>query len=189
MIERGMWVQIQSFKHDGSLHRFWDQALVLEVTPEMYVVASKRTKVTEADGRRWYTREPAITFFSRKYWYNVIAMIKDDGIYFYCNIASPTLEQDKTLKYIDYDLDLKLYPTNAIKILDEKEYERHKEKYNYSRKLDFILNKEVDFIYRLMEKRAFPFKEEAVHRYYEDYLKSYDEQHDFSPFVRKENEQ
>ena len=188
MIERGMWIQIQSFKHDGSLHRFWDQALVLDVTPEMYVVASKKTKVTEADGRRWYTREPAITFFSRKYWYNVIAMIKEDGVYFYCNIASPTVEEDMILKYIDYDLDLKLYPTDLIKILDEREYERHKEKYSYSEKLDFILKKEVNFIHRLMKKRIYPFKDELVSRYYEEFIKSFDEQYEYSPFIRKENE-
>ncbi len=188
MLERGMWIQIQSFKHDGSLHRFWDQALVLDVSPDMYVVASKKTKVTEADGRRWYTREPAITFFSRKYWYNVIAMIKTDGVYFYCNIASPTIEDDVYLKYIDYDLDLKLYPTDSIKILDEREYLRHKDKYNYGDKLDFILNKEVKFIHHLMKKRSYPFKEEVVRRYYEEFLKSYDEQHEIS-YLSREDEQ
>ena len=30
MIEPGMWIQVRSFKHDGSLHRSWDQGLVLD---------------------------------------------------------------------------------------------------------------------------------------------------------------
>ena len=115
-------------------------------------------------------------------------MIKEDGVYFYCNIASPTVEEDMILKYIDYDLDLKLYPTDLIKILDEREYERHKEKYSYSEKLDFILKKEVNFIHRLMKKRIYPFKDELVSRYYEEFIKSFDEQYDYSPFIRKENE-
>ena len=165
-----MWIQIQSFKHDGSLHRFWDQALVIDVTPEMYVVASKKTKVTEADGRRWYTREPAITFFSRKYWYNVIAMIKEDGVYFYCNIASPTLEEDMVLKYIDYDLDFKVDPNYNVKILDEFEYKKHKKVYNYSSDLDEVVKYNFNKVKKMIENKEFPFNHEVVDELYKKYL-------------------
>lgn len=185
MIEPGMWIQIQSFKHDGSLHRSWDQGLVLEINDDFIVVASKKTRVTEADGRVWYTREPAVTFFSRKFWYNVIAMMKEEGISFYCNIASPSLVDDQIIKYIDYDLDLKLYPSNLIKILDEREYEHHKEKYHYSDKLDFILKKEVQYIYKMMKKRVFPFHEGKIHEYYEDFLRYFDAQHRVEDFVKE----
>lgn len=177
MIEKGTWVQIQSYKHNGTLHRFWDQALVLDIDDEMIVVASKKTRVTEADGRIWYTREPAITFFSRKYWYNVIAMLKSDGVSFYCNIASPTLIDGYAIKYIDYDLDLKLYPNNVIKVLDEREYEHHRQTYQYSNKLDYILKKEVQHIQKMMKKGLFPFQIDKVHSYYQDFLDSLDEQH------------
>lgn len=177
MIEQGMWIQIQSYKHDGSLHRLWDQGLVLEVNDDMIIVASKKTRVTEYDGRKWFTREPAITFFSTKSWFNVIAMMKEDGISFYCNIASPTIEDDSVLKYIDYDLDLKLYPNGMIKILDEHEYERHREKFHYSDKLDHVLKKEVEKIYSMMRERAFPFQRNTVEEYYQKFLHFYHEQH------------
>ncbi len=177
MIEKGMWIQIQSYKHDGSLHRFWDQALVLDVNDDMIIVASKKTRVTEADGRIWYTREPAITFFSRKYWYNVIAMLKSDGVSFYCNIASPTIIDNYVIKYIDYDLDLKMYPNDIIKVLDEKEYEHHRHTYQYSEKLDFILKKEVQHIHRMMKKKIFPFQVARVNYFYQEFLRYYDEQH------------
>ena len=50
MIEPGMWIQVRSFKHDGSLHRSWDQGLVLEVNDDFIITASKKTRVTESDG-------------------------------------------------------------------------------------------------------------------------------------------
>lgn len=44
--------------------------------------------------------------FFKDRWFNIIGQLKDYGIYFYCNIATPTLIDNKVIKYIDYDLDL-----------------------------------------------------------------------------------
>ena len=175
MIRKGDWVQIQSYKHDGSLHRCWDNGLVLDINEEYIVIGSKKTKVTEADGRRWFTREPAITIFSFKDWFNVIAMIKTDGISYYCNIASPTLIDKDIVKYIDYDLDLKLFHNGSIKVLDENEYSRHKNKYQYSDRLDKVLTNEVDYIYSLMQQKAFPFVDKKIDEYYKQFIAYLDE--------------
>ena len=43
MIRKGDWVQIQSYKHDGSLHRCWDNGLVLDINEEIER-AKKTTK-------------------------------------------------------------------------------------------------------------------------------------------------
>ena len=176
MIKKGDWIQIQSYKHDGSLHRCWDHSLVLDINENFIVLGSKKTKVTEADGRRWYTREPAISIFSFNDWYNVIEMLKEEGISYYCNIASPTLIDKDIAKYIDYDLDLKLFHDGLIKVLDENEYARHKEKYHYSDKLDRVLVHEVDKIYRLMNERDYPFNDGRVMQYYDEFKAILDEQ-------------
>ena len=62
----GHWLAIECFKHDGTLHRCWDRGLVLENNDDFIVVASKRAKVTESNGRKWFTKEPAVTIFSKK---------------------------------------------------------------------------------------------------------------------------
>ena len=62
----GRWISIESFKHDGSLHRFWDRGLILDNNDDYIVIATKRAKVTESNGRRWFTKEPAVTIFSKK---------------------------------------------------------------------------------------------------------------------------
>lgn len=166
----GHWLAIECFKHDGTLHRCWDRGLVLENNDDFIVVASKRAKVTESNGRKWFTKEPAVTIFSKKEWWNVICMIKDNGICYYCNIASPSLIDKGYVKYIDYDLDIKLFPNDDTKLLDEKEYARHKGQYHYTEDLDKVLRLSTKKILNLMHNRQFPFDDKIISDYYQDYL-------------------
>ena len=84
-------VFIQSYKHDGSLHRTWAKGFVLEASEKQFVVVTNKTWVIESDGRRWFTKEPAVNFFYPDKWFNIITMIRKTGIYYYCNLASPSL--------------------------------------------------------------------------------------------------
>lgn len=72
----GKWIHVQSYKHDRTLHRTWDTAMVVEATDERIIIVSNCTKVIESDGRRWYTREPAVSVFFFHEWYNLVAMFK-----------------------------------------------------------------------------------------------------------------
>ena len=164
------WICIQSFKHDGSLHRFWDRGFLLLNDDNYIVVATKRAKVIENNGRRWFTKEPAVTIFSKNDWWNVICMLKQDGICYYCNIASPAIIENLVIKYIDYDLDAKLFTDGDIRILDEKEYQRHKKTYQYSDDLDLILKFTTKKIVELMKKKEFPFVDETIRDYYAKFL-------------------
>lgn len=166
MEEKRRWLAIQGYKHDGQLHRYWEHNYLLEENDDFFIVASTRTKVVEADGRYWYTRESAITFFSKKEWWNTIAMIKDDGISFYTNIASPSIMDKGYIKYIDYDLDVKLFADGTMRLLDEKEYRRHRNQYAYGKDLDFVLRNQTNLIIKKMKEKQFPFIDEVVENYY-----------------------
>ena len=166
----GRWLGIQCYKHNGKLHRYWDRGLVLENTDDYLVVGTKRAKVIESNGRRWFTKEPAITIFSKKEWWNAICMLKKEGICFYCNIASPSVVEKDAIKYIDYDLDAKLFPNDDIRVLDEKEYAHHKQTYGYSDDLDTVLKYQTKEIIRKMKEREFPFSNEKITSYYEQFL-------------------
>lgn len=165
----GNWIRIQSYKHDGSLHRTWDNMMLIDVCEDYIVTGSCASRVVESDGRIWYTKEPAVSIFFTKKWFNIIAMIRGHDVVFYCNIASPSLEDDNTVKYIDYDLDLKLFPDGSIMELDKREYQYHRQKYGYSDDLDKIVNHEFERIKVLMENKEFPFNQEAM----KDYIKVY----------------
>ena len=166
----GHWLGIQCFKHDGKLHRIWDRGYVLENNDNYLVIASKRAKVTESNGRKWFTKEPAITIFSKNEWWNIICMIKENGICYYCNIASPSVIDNDYIKYIDYDLDAKLFPSGEIKVLDEKEYQHHRDSYEYSEDLNAVLVFTMKDIVRRMNNKIFPFDDALVRNYYEEFL-------------------
>ena len=103
-LEIGKRYEIHSYKHNGCIHRAWDEAVLLEIHDDYLIFGNERTKVTESDGRMWRTKEPAILYFFKNSWFNIIGQYKKDGIYYYCNIASPYIIEDGVIKYIDYDL-------------------------------------------------------------------------------------
>lgn len=144
--KEGEFVTIQSYKHDGKLHRTWRDTMVLKTSEHSMIGVNDHTLVTESDGRRWVTREPAIVYFHKKYWFNVIAMIREKGVSYYCNLASPFLLDDDTLKYIDYDLDIKVFPDGEKRLLDVDEYEMHSKMMNYPNDIDFILKENVKIL-------------------------------------------
>lgn len=160
---------IHSYKHDGSIHRSWDEAILLYESDDYLVFGNNKTKVIESDGRKWKTKEPAIMFFYNKHWYNIIGQIKKDGIYYYCNIASPYIIEDRTIKYIDYDLDLRVFPDGAFKVLDRGEYKYHKAKMNYSDEIDYIARNELSILIDVVRQKKLPFNKDIIEKYYDMY--------------------
>ena len=163
-------IYIQSFKHDGSLHRTWAKGYVMEANEKRIVCVTNKTWVSESDGRRWVTREPAIYFFYPEKWFNVISMIRKTGIYYYCNIASPSIYDGESLKNIDYDLDLKVNPQYGWTILDEDEYVEHGIEMGYSEELKKAIEKGLDQVIELVADRKSPFDHDEVSAIYERYL-------------------
>jgi|SRR5690625_3956978 len=163
-------IQIKSYKHDGSLHRIWNSSIVLKGTEMVVIGANDKTVVTERDGRSWITREPAICYFHGERWFNIIGMLKTDGIHYYCNISSPFLYEENVLKYIDYDLDLKVFPDMTYEILDEDEYEEHKLQMNYPKVLDRILYNSIDQLIQWVHQRKGPFSPGFIDQWYEQFL-------------------
>jgi len=168
---KGKWIEVQGYKHDGGMHRIWDSVYVVEEKDNYIVVASNRTKVVEHDFRIWNTKEPAIMIYFKDCWFNVIAMLKEVGITYYVNLASPYILDKGTVKYIDYDLDMKLFPNNQIRIIDVKEYGFHRKKYGYSDDIDKILRHNLKAIREIMNVRKFPFDDEQIKNYYEIFKK------------------
>lgn len=165
----GKEILIHSYKHNEKVHRSWSKGLVLEETDECFIVINNHTLVTESDGRRWYTREPAIWYFPKNKWYNVICMIRKNGVYFYCNIASPALYDGEAIKYIDYDLDLKVFPDYKYKVLDEEEYELHRKQMGYSQVLDRILKRQLKDLIDMSYNMSGPFRPDFAQKWYSIY--------------------
>ena len=160
---------IHCYKHNKQLYKVWEEAVLLDVKENCLIFGNNRTKVIEADGRSWRTKEPAVMYFFTDRWYNVIGQYKKDGIQYYCNIASPFVLDNNIIKYIDYDLDLRVFPEGSFKILDRGEYKYHKKLMNYSSKLDEILKNELSNLIGEVRKNNWPFQHDDLLKYYDIY--------------------
>ena len=167
--KEGEFITIQSYKHDGNLHRTWRDTMVLKTSEHSLIGVNDHTLVTESDGRRWVTREPAIVYFHEKFWFNVIAMIRENGVSYYCNLASPYLLDKEALKYIDYDLDIKVFPDGEKRLLDVDEYEEHRKQMNYPPEIDFILKENVKILVDWINNEKGPFSQGYVDLWYDRY--------------------
>ena len=159
-------LQIQCYKHNGKIHRSWDEAILLDIKKDYMVFGNMKTLVTEAEGNTWRTKEPAIMYFFKNKWFNIICQLKKDGIYYYCNIATPFIIEENTIKYIDYDLDLRIFPSLEYRILDKMEYKYQ----NYSDDLDKVINNGLLELITKYKNGEIFFNENQNKKYYDKYV-------------------
>ena len=162
-------LQIQCYKHNKELHRMWKEAVVLDEGKDFLICGNDKTVVIESNGNTWKTKEPAVMYFFKDAWFNVIAQLKKDGIYYYCNIATPYIIEDNTIKYIDYDLDLRIFPTGEYKVLDELEYRYHNKVMNYSEEMDYVIRSALNELIQLYKNKSHIFNSKLNYDYYNKY--------------------
>ena len=162
---------IHCYKHNGEIYESSRVAYVLDIKDDYIVLGDENVLITKKDGRTWRTKGSAIMFFYKKRWFNIIAQLKEDGIFYYCNIASPFVIDDHALKYIDYDLDLRVFSDGAFKILDRNEYNYHKKLMNYPDEINYIIKEELSALIEMKKASEFPFNKESIEGYYEKFKK------------------
>ncbi|MFB7815953.1 DUF402 domain-containing protein [Paenibacillus chitinolyticus] len=166
---------IKSFKHDGHLHRMWLENWKVpqhELHPEhqrenMNVFINNQTKIQEADGKEWTSRIPGVSFFIPGEWYNIVALLEEGGVRYYCNVASPFYRAGNVITYIDYDLDVIRMAGGDVHVVDREEYEHHKALYRYTPLVESKVKAGLDALLKRIGKQDAPFGDESVRRYYE----------------------
>lgn len=169
-LNTGSIVKIASYKHDGTIHRIWQENTILSAKDNQIIGVNDETMVIENDGRQWLTKDPGVFYFSKEWWFNIIGLLQGDDVYYYCNLSSPFVYRHKTIKYIDYDLDIKVYPDLTYRIVDHADYERHKKQMNYPRDLTYILQQSIDELVERIEQKREPFSPNSTRELYEQYL-------------------
>lgn len=162
--------EIISYKHNGMLHRVWQFAYIFKETEDIVILINDRSSVIDGDGRRWKTKEPAVCFFYKKKWFNIICMLRNNSVYYYCNLSSPYVHDEEGIKYIDYDLDVKVFPSGDKIILDRDEFAFNQIDYGYSEELIDIIERQLKNLLMMIDKEETPFNELSVFNIYEQYL-------------------
>ncbi|MDD2505360.1 MAG: DUF402 domain-containing protein [Bacilli bacterium] len=167
----GSMYEIHCYKHNGKIHRTWDETIILDIKEDLLICGNNNVTVTESNGRKHKTKEITIIFFYTKRWFNVFAQFKKKGLFYKCNIATPYLVDDNVIKFIDYDLDLKVFPDGTFRVLDRNEYKYHKLKMKYSEDLDRVLQSELTELINMKRAEVGPFNKKVIEEYYQKYLK------------------
>lgn len=154
--------KIFAYKHNGDFHRLWSESNIIYENKDYIVAYTKvNTRVIESSNHCWYTKEDAICYFSKKRWFNIIIMYKPNEVVYYANLASPILVELDTLKYIDYDLDLKYFVNSKrINILDRKEFAVNKHKYEYPKWVEEKVVSELKILTTWAKHEIGPFSKE-----------------------------
>ena len=170
-IKIGDKLQIHCYKHNGKLHQLCNEAIVLDIDEDKIVVANNKAKLKESDGRSYHAKEAAILFFYKKHWFNIIGQLKEYGLFYYCNIATPYLIDGNIIKYIDYDLDLRVFPDGGFKVLDYNEYNYHRKLMHYSSEIQMIIKNELSRLIEMKRNNEGPFQPGIIKKYYDLYKK------------------
>ena len=155
-------VYVHATNYDGSphwRHPAWlvaaDDGLVITRTEPGLEVAHERgvwVDPYQTRGHYWPDR-----------WYNVIRLDEPDkGLNgYYCNVATPAEFDGETLRYIDLQLDVRVFaqPDGALTytVMDEDDFEAACRRYAYSDDLVARARQAVDELIALIEARSFPF--------------------------------
>ncbi|NMM53019.1 DUF402 domain-containing protein [Paenibacillus aquistagni] len=163
-------VLVKSFKHDGHLHRVWlKNWLVPQAVrharfsgQQMHVLINSQTPIVESDGKQWMSKVPAVTFLIPKLWFNVVALIEEQGVRYYCNIASPPYEYEDTFTYIDYDLDVIRHANGHVAVVDRDEYNHNRMLYHYPDMVERKVAAGLEEVLERIHAAELPFDDEAV---------------------------
>jgi uncharacterized protein len=139
------------------------------VSQSVWILLNDQTTIIEADGKEWISKVPAVSFFMPNHWFNVVALIEDKGIRYYCNLASPPYRYGEVLTYIDYDLDVVVLPDGTVYELDREEYHRHKAEYRYSEAVEAQVEAGLMILNTTIANKAFPFGDSEVYSYYDQW--------------------
>mgnify|MGYP001168471301 CR=1 FL=1 len=155
-------IKITSYKHNGQRHRTWDETTILHINPDTMIGGNFKTKVTEASGEVWKTKELAIAYFSASQWFNIVALISGAGVEYYCNLSSPAAWNGEALTYIDYDLDISVQPNGTLQVLDEDEFEINIQKMHYPEPIVTLVERAVGELKNMIEEEQGLFNKQEL---------------------------
>ncbi|MCS4536961.1 MULTISPECIES: DUF402 domain-containing protein [unclassified Mycoplasma] len=166
----GAIVNVQAYKYDGTLYRQWNGAKVIRNTEDHFVLFLYRTKVGEKYKNSWVYNVPVIWFLPKKENYNALVMLEKNSNYIYVNLASKPIYEDNTIKFIDFDLDIKCYPRRELLVVDREEFKQNAIDFNYPDSLKKLIYAGLEQAIEKKNEKKYFFNPKLIH-YYVDIIK------------------
>jgi hypothetical protein len=157
-------VHVVSTKYDGSRHWEFDSFFVAERGPLLVTHNFAGQELTNPRGK-WRTPFDTRNHFWSDRWYNVMRNDRPraGGLeYWYCNVTTPARYDGETVRYIDLDLDVRVFADGTLEVLDEDEFLEHSVRMGYPPDVIEEARRAVDELIALARGAQFPFDLKAV---------------------------
>lgn len=152
-------VVVRSCKHDGRVQRSWPARVArvegsLIVLDAFFAEEVRHPLIGTIEAGTLSTE-----YFWTDRWYSVFRFEAPGGelLKFYCNLNTPPRLESSTLTFIDLDVDVLVQPELTFTVLDEDEFERHAELYEYPEAYRDEVRRALSELQGLIENREFPF--------------------------------
>lgn len=156
---------IESVKYDGSLNRRWEKNTVLDVNHHQIIGFNYRTNVIGNSGAKTQTIHPALFYFDKRNWFNMIYIMNGMENYYYCNICSPFRYEHEKIQYTDYDIDVLVNNDFTFKVKDMDEYRENMVKYDYPASIRKQVEQAVKEMTDRIERRDIPFRTSFIRKW------------------------
>lgn len=152
-------IVVRSCKHDGRVHRSWPARVARREGSLIVLDAFFAEEVRHPLIGTIEAGTVSTEFFWTDRWYCVFRFQEPSGelLKFYCNINAPPTLESGVLTFVDLDVDVLVQPDYSCEVLDEDEFERHAELYQYPDAYRSNVQEALDEIRLLIDNRQFPF--------------------------------
>jgi protein associated with RNAse G/E len=152
-------IVVRSCKHDGRVSRSWPARVAriensLIVLDAFFAAEIRHQLIGTIEAGTLSTE-----FFWTDRWYSVYRFEAPGGrlLKFYCNLNTPPTLEPGALTFIDLDVDVLVQPDYTFEVLDEDEFEKHAELYQYPSDYRLKVQAALEELRHLIEHRKFPF--------------------------------
>lgn len=152
-------ITINSRKYNGEVHRSW-KAELINTENSLLILVGEFEKEIRHDHLGVIRRGTiSYEYYWLDKWYNVFRFHEPSGELrnFYCNVNIPPVLNDKSLDYVDLDIDILIWQDFSMKILDQEEFAENSKKFSYPTELIDKTNESFNELVSLIKNRKFPF--------------------------------
>jgi len=176
MFNTDSYIRIESFKHNKTFHRSWEENYILSVDNQVVIGGNNYTIVKELGEKEWRTDSLALFYFPRFHWFNIVIIFETKNTYYYyCNMSSPFTYNRNLIQYVDYDIDVIVQKDGSFNVVDLDEYEENTTKLQYPKHIKDKLKEELQVLKEWIYKGQNPFNEEFIQTWYDIYINKLNE--------------
>ena len=150
---------VSALKYDGRIHRQWRARTTAQAGSLIVLDGVFAEEVRHPLLGHIVPGTLSTEYYWTDRWYSVFRFREPSGLLrnYYCNINQPARFDGDTLSFVDLDIDVLVAPDFTYTVLDEDEFARHADEFNYPPELHTQVRLARAELLTLIARRAFPF--------------------------------